>query len=1599
MKTLCNNLYTLVPSICWVRGTSFVHSTSWRTRIRSNWHRQSLEAPSLVRSSLASEPKELVVKRWQNSFIPGPSSDQEASALPKDSDLGARQELAAWPLTRVAPIQTLLVDNYDSYTYNLYQLLAEVNGAPPVVIRNDELTWPQLRELICETRAFHNVVISPGPGTPARPEDIGVCASILAECDDIPILGVCMGHQALAHVNGGQVVHAPSPMHGRLSEVEHNGHPLFARIPSGPGSGFQVVRYHSLMVDAASLPNEFVATAWTCPAIPPQPASGGQAVRQAGTPSTSERCRGRKSEGATSAPALAGDDDASSSSSSACCCCGEAEATGDAASRGGTASTSDRPRLHEKLPGGRWFSPGGEEEDKEERKLEDEGGGQRVLMAMSHHTRPHHGVQFHPESVATAYGRTLLENFHHLTREYWQQQEEEEQQHHRGRWQRSLQPLQDEAGAGQQEEAPCSRNPSRRPPQAGSSAASRRGPLDGEQESEAEAASSSSSSSSSSASSQGSTVQWEKLPWVASQMGGAEGLFRALYGAGGAHDTFWLDSSSTDQRVTYKLPSHREREDGMQRGHLAVEDAFGSLTTEDGGRGIFEYLEEELARWKCAKEDTAELPFDFCGGFVGYLGYELKIECGARSNAHASDVPDAAFFLVDHFVAVDHVSGDVYVVAVTPGKRSTRHKQPVTNERAPLWQHQHQHQQQSRPRPSEANGRRNAGTAASSGAPVEEPGREAASTTAAAAAAESDTAAATAVAEAGTAREESLGVQWVRTTARKIQKLVQESQARPPRGEAEQLVCVRDPEEAPEGFRALKSREAYVHDVDSCLGYIRDGDSYELCLTTHLVRDSVPSDLLNLYLVLRQVNPAPYAAWLRFGSAAEEGQGAAVPGESAGGGGEGLCICCSSPERFLRADRHGILEAKPIKGTMPRGSSPEEDEHLRQQLRNPSRRPPQAGSSAASRRGPLDGEQESEAEAASSSSSSSSSSASSQGSTVQWEKLPWVASQMGGAEGLFRALYGAGGAHDTFWLDSSSTDQGRGRFSFMGGRGGSMWQRVTYKLPSHREREDGMQRGHLAVEDAFGSLTTEDGGRGIFEYLEEELARWKCAKEDTAELPFDFCGGFVGYLGYELKIECGARSNAHASDVPDAAFFLVDHFVAVDHVSGDVYVVAVTPGKRSTRHKQPVTNERAPLWQHQHQHQQQSRPRPSEANGRRNAGTAASSGAPVEEPGREAASTTAAAAAAESDTAAATAVAEAGTAREESLGVQWVRTTARKIQKLVQESQARPPRGEAEQLVCVRDPEEAPEGFRALKSREAYVHDVDSCLGYIRDGDSYELCLTTHLVRDSVPSDLLNLYLVLRQVNPAPYAAWLRFGSAAEEGQGAAVPGESAGGGGEGLCICCSSPERFLRADRHGILEAKPIKGTMPRGSSPEEDEHLRQQLRCNEKDRAENLMIVDLLRNDLGRVCEVGSVHVPSLMAVESYATVHQLVSTVRGQRRRDKSPVECVRAAFPGGSMTGAPKIRSMEILDTIETSARGVYSGAIGFFSLNGTFDLNIVIRTLVLSGQESRIGAGGAVVALSDQNQEYEEMLLKAKALVRAANSEFCYEFHSSATISS
>lgn len=824
-------------------------------------------------------------------------------------------------------VRTLLIDNYDSYTYNIYQELSVINGLPPVVVRNDELTWKDICYYLYEENAFDNVVISPGPGSPTCPADIGICLQVLLDCWDIPILGVCLGHQALAYVHGAKVVHASEPVHGRLSEIEHNGCRLFNDIPSGHNSGFKVVRYHSLVVDVESLPDELIPIAWT---------SSVDALSFIET----HKC--------------------------------------DVPSEFAAGSFSRKVKNGSYSP----FSHSG--------KLQSE----KVLMGIMHSTRPHYGLQFHPESIATCHGRQIFKNFREITEEYW------------------------------------------------------------------------------------------------------------------------LSSRAS-------------------------------------------FLQERN--------------FDYTA-------------C----------------------VQIPHVSR---LFTEVP-----RHRQLVNN----------------------ANG------------------------------------------------------QLYRKASRS--NLLENS----------------------EGNR-------------SCSGMV---------------------DMVNL------LHP-------------------------------------SNGVKYLK---------------------------------------------------------------------------------LKWKRFKNLAGQVGGAKNIFCELYGHHKAENTFWLDSSSIEKRRARFSFMGGKGGTLWKQLTFKL-SDRSDMTLKGRGFLSVEDAQGSTKSTILEEGFLDFLKKELLSFCYDEKDYEGLPFDFHGGYIGYMGYSLKVECGALSNRHKSGTPDACFFFADNLVVIDHSSNDVYVLSIDEGCTS---KTPYLDDTE--------------------------------------------------------------------------------------QKLLSLKTSATKEGEEPNLQALTS-SQCQASFLADKSREEYIKDVDKCMEYIKDGESYELCLTTQMRKKIGEMDSLGLYLHLREKNPAPYAAWLNFSK-------------------ENLCICCSSPERFLRLDRNGILEAKPIKGTVARGATLEEDEQHKLQLQYSEKDQAENLMIVDLLRNDLGRVCEPGSVHVPHLMDVESYATVHTMVSTIRGKKRLDVTAVDCVRAAFPGGSMTGAPKLRSMELLDSIENSSRGIYSGSIGFFSYNQTFDLNIVIRTVVIYEGEASIGAGGAIIALSNPEDEYDEMVLKTQAPAKA-----------------
>jgi para-aminobenzoate synthetase len=453
-------------------------------------------------------------------------------------------------------------------------------------------------------------------------------------------------------------------------------------------------------------------------------------------------------------------------------------------------------------------------------------------------------------------------------------------------------------------------------------------------------------------------------------------------------------------------------------------------------------------------------------------------------------------------------------------------------------------------------------------------------------------------------------------------------------------------------------------------------------------------------------------------------------------------------------------------------------------------------------------------------------------------------------EQLYERLFA--GAESSFWLDSADAPTWLAQASYMGTSAGRGRALLDYDVEAKRTL---VRRG--------GRDLVERGS--IFDLLDRELARDEV--EPPPGLERGFLGGYVGYLGYELKADCGAV-NQHRSDLPDAMLMFANRVVAVDHANRRSHVFALARG---------------------------------------------------EDPEAE----------------------------------RWFAETCELVESWI----AQPP-PEAP-LAPPEDPGARVE-FRCGRGRSRYLADIERSQAELAAGESYEVCLTDQISTDASP-DPFALYRRLRRANPSPFAAFLRFGDRA---------------------VVSSSPERFLSVDRDRTVQARPIKGTISRAEDKAEDGRRRAELAGDEKTRAEHLMIVDLLRNDLGRVCEVDSVRVPDLMVVEPYATVHQVVSTITGTLERHRSAAECVRACFPGGSMTGAPKERTMEIIDDLEAEARGVYSGAIGYFGLDRQTDLSIVIRTVVMRPGRTTIGAGGAIVMQSDPEEEFDEILLKARAPMSA-----------------
>ncbi len=449
----------------------------------------------------------------------------------------------------------------------------------------------------------------------------------------------------------------------------------------------------------------------------------------------------------------------------------------------------------------------------------------------------------------------------------------------------------------------------------------------------------------------------------------------------------------------------------------------------------------------------------------------------------------------------------------------------------------------------------------------------------------------------------------------------------------------------------------------------------------------------------------------------------------------------------------------------------------------------------------------------------------------------------------------------SFWLDSSSTNNSEARYSFMGDTSGSNSFWFSYSV-EHKK----------VLIDSHGEESSLS--KTFCDFVENKLA----AKVEGAEdLPFDFCGGIVGYQGYELKSETESVLNLYSSAQPDAAGIFADRFVAFDHKTGQIYLVVIE--------KSNITE-------------------------------------------------------------------KASSAEE------WIRCMSDSLLRMKNSSSKDDLKSQlfTHENIAKKDVVE----FYLEDDAKSYINKIDRCKDYIRRGESYEICMTNRL-RTTLDVEPFSLYRILREVNPAPRSVYLHCPD---------------------FSILCSSPEKFVSVGRNSVVEAKPIKGTRKRGVTEEEDLALINDLSESEKDHAENLMIVDLLRNDLNRVCEAGSVWVPKPMQIETYSSVHQLVSTVRGRLRDDESLATLFGATFPPGSMTGAPKKRTLEILDKLEESARGIYSGSIGYMSLNGASELNVAIRTLVVNSDKLEIGVGGAITWLSDSEEEFEEILIKGKALMRA-----------------
>jgi len=556
-------------------------------------------------------------------------------------------------------------------------------------------------------------------------------------------------------------------------------------------------------------------------------------------------------------------------------------------------------------------------------------------------------------------------------------------------------------------------------------------------------------------------------------------------------------------------------------------------------------------------------------------------------------------------------------------------------------------------------------------------------------------------------------------------------------------------------------------------------------------------------------------------------------------------------------------------------------------------------------------------------------------------------------ETLFEAFYG--NCTTSFWLDScgdlrppeqktSAPQRGRrqashnkGRFSFMGSYDGEFGKGKLGALIEY------FGNGQLKITDSSGE--TEVLTKSLFAYLKDITRSWQSQfqsyfldeKADIvsngkpppkAQLPFDFKGGLVGFFGYEMRHDATEILASVSGDRWNPDFEAFSRKAgAEDNVPEAFFIFA----------------DRFLVYDHK-EHE-----------------------------------------------IFLVAVEEGLDGKVKGETQHWFAAAEEKIEMLASEklqvSKQNEPDSEKlkkrfEESIMVPD-ESRGEGKKkwcSSRPRSRYLENVLKAKQLIKEGETYEVCLTNQLVRmhdRSIPP--LDLYTKLRKSNPAHYAGFLKHDPQKRLVLNPSIQNQQENA--IAFAVLCSSPERFLRIDGDKVVESQPIKGTAKRGINNFDDQVIITELRNSEKNQAENLMIVDLVRNDLGRVCEVGSVSVPRLMHVETYATVHQMVSTIQGDLSSDCNVVDAIVASFPGGSMTGAPKLRTMEVIDELEESyPRGVYSGSLGFLSIDGAANLNIVIRTAVMTPSTISVGAGGAIIALSDTDGEYEEMLLKSDSVV-------------------